>query len=48
MKLWSDFYDLVIPELPGCLLAVADGALHQAAITFCEQSLGSVVTTLRI
>lgn len=39
MKLWSDFYDLLMPELPGCSLAVADSALHQAAITFCEQSL---------
>ncbi|HJT51957.1 MAG TPA: hypothetical protein VJ734_08465, partial [Nitrosospira sp.] len=31
--------DLVMPELPGCPLAVADSALRQAAITFCEQSL---------
>jgi hypothetical protein len=39
MKLWSDFYDLVVPDLPGCPLAVADNALRQFAIAFCEQSL---------
>jgi hypothetical protein len=39
MKLWSDFYDLVMPDLPGCSLAVADNALRQFAIAFCEQSL---------
>jgi hypothetical protein len=39
MKLWSDFYDLVVPDLPGCPFAAVDSALRQAAITFCEQSL---------
>lgn len=39
MKLWSDFYDLAVPELPGCPLAAIDSALRQSAIAFCEQSL---------
>ncbi|SCY26002.1 hypothetical protein SAMN05216420_10424 [Nitrosospira sp. Nl5] len=39
MKLWSDFYDLVVPDLPGCPFAAVDSALRQAAIAFCEQSL---------
>jgi hypothetical protein len=39
MKFWSDFYDLVMPDLPDCPFAAADSALRQSAITFCEQSL---------
>jgi hypothetical protein len=39
MKLWSDCYDLIAPDLPGCPLAAMDSALRQAAIAFCEQSL---------
>jgi hypothetical protein len=39
MKLWSDFYDLVVPDLPGCPFLMIDNALRQAAIAFCEQSL---------
>jgi hypothetical protein len=39
MKLWSDFYDLIVPDLPGCPLAIVDNALRQAAILFCEMSL---------
>ncbi|SOD41725.1 phage adaptor protein [Nitrosovibrio sp. Nv4] len=39
MTIWSDFYDLVIPDLPGCTFSAADSALRQSAITFCEQSL---------
>ncbi len=39
MKLWSDFYDLAIPDLPGCPYVAIDFALRQAAISFCEQSL---------
>lgn len=39
MKQWSDFYDLLVPDLPGCPLAAVDSALRQAAIAFCEQSL---------
>lgn len=38
-KLWTDFYDLVIPDLPGCPFLMIDNALRQAAIAFCEQSL---------
>ncbi|MDQ3186902.1 MAG: hypothetical protein M3Q16_10710, partial [Pseudomonadota bacterium] len=40
MKLWSDFYDLVMPDLPGCPSVVVDNSLRQSAIAFCEQSLG--------
>lgn len=39
MKLWSDFYDLTLPYLPGCPVAALDSALRQVAIDFCEQSL---------
>jgi hypothetical protein len=39
MKLWSDFYDLIIPDLPGCPIGALPVALRQAAIAFCEQSL---------
>ncbi|SEM74843.1 hypothetical protein SAMN05216404_10146 [Nitrosospira multiformis] len=39
MKSWSDFYDLLMPDLPGCPAAAADSALRQSSIAFCEQSL---------
>lgn len=39
MKGWSDFYDMLMPELPGCPQAAADHALRQSAVEFCEQSL---------
>jgi hypothetical protein len=39
MKLWNAFYDLVVPDLPGCPLVVVEAALRRAAIAFCEQSL---------
>jgi len=39
MKPWRDFYDLMMPDLPGCPSAAADSALRQSAIAFCEQSL---------
>lgn len=39
MKPWSDFYDLTMPDLPGCPFAAVDNALRQSAIAFCEQSL---------
>jgi hypothetical protein len=38
-KLWSDFYDFIVPELPGCPFGVIDNALRTAAILFCEMSL---------
>lgn len=34
MKLWSDFYDMVLPDLPGVLNANVDIALRQSAIEF--------------
>jgi hypothetical protein len=39
VKLWSDLYDLVIPDLPGCPFAAVNSALRQSAIAFCQQSL---------
>jgi hypothetical protein len=39
MKLWSEFYDFTLPDLPGCPVAAIDIALRQSAIEFCEQSL---------
>jgi hypothetical protein len=39
MKPWSDFYDLLSPDVPGCPQAAQEQALRQAAIAFCEQSL---------
>jgi hypothetical protein len=39
VKLWSDFYDFVVSDLPGCPFAAIDVALRQAAIDFCSQSL---------
>lgn len=38
MRPWSDFYDMVMPELPGCPRAAIDNALRESAIEFCEQS----------
>lgn len=38
MKAWRDFYDLVVPDLPGCPMAAIDIALRLGAIAFCEQS----------
>lgn len=39
MKLWSDFYDSLLPDVPGCPFGSADYALRQSARDFCEQSL---------
>lgn len=39
MKPWSDFYDLLGPDVPGCPFAAQEQALRQGAIAFCEQSL---------
>lgn len=39
MRPWLDFYDLAVPDVPGCPLAMLDSALREAAIAFCEQSL---------
>jgi hypothetical protein len=39
VKLWSDFFDLVIPDVPGCPFAAVEVALRQSAIDFCSQSL---------
>lgn len=39
MKPWSEFYDLLSPDVPNCPQAAQDYALRQGAIAFCEQSL---------
>ena len=39
MKEWGGFYDMLMPELPGCPQAAADHALRRCAVEFCEQSL---------
>lgn len=39
MKLWADFYDSLMPDVPGCPYVAATFALRQSAIAFCEQSL---------
>jgi hypothetical protein len=39
MKTWANFYDYVLPDVPGAPTAAVDLALRQAAIAFCEQSL---------
>jgi hypothetical protein len=37
-RLWSGWYDAVLPEVPGCAIAVADFAIKRAAIEFCVES----------
>jgi hypothetical protein len=39
MKPWSDFYDLLSPDVPNCPQPAQEQALRQSAIAFCEQSL---------
>lgn len=39
MKPWSDFYDLLAPDVPGCPFEAQKQSLRQSAIAFCEQSL---------
>ncbi len=36
MKLWSEFYDLTVPDLPGCVNPMIDLSLRRAAIELCE------------
>lgn len=38
MKPWSDFYDLLSSDVPGCPFGAQLYALRRAAIDFCEQS----------
>ena len=40
MKLWSEVYDLVMPDLPGCPFAAVNSALRQSAIVFLRAIFG--------
>lgn len=39
MKKWNDFYDYLLPHVPGCPLAMADLQLRMAAQRFCDKTL---------
>lgn len=36
---WADFYNEVMPDVPGCPTPLADNAIKNAAIEFCERSM---------
>lgn len=38
MKLWTEFYDTLLPDVPGCNPAMANVALRHAAREFCERT----------
>jgi hypothetical protein len=38
MKLWPDFYDQYLGDVPGCTYFMAENELRQAAREFCERS----------
>lgn len=38
-KFWTDWYDEVLPDVPGCSQKVAKNAIRNAAIEFCERTL---------
>jgi len=50
-KVWADFYDNVLPDVPGVGLAFADHVIKETVIEFCnrtliwEEDLATVVTT---
>lgn len=44
MALWVQFYDLIVPDVPGCPFPAIDVALRQSAIAFAEQSLAYKAT----
>lgn len=37
-KLWTDWYDELLPDVPGCNETIASYAIKRAAIEFCERS----------
>lgn len=39
MKAFSEFYDLLLPQVPGCPLPMADLHLRMAARVFCSETL---------
>jgi hypothetical protein len=45
---WADFYNEVLPDLPGCTTALADNAIKNAAIEFLERSMAWRVETAPI
>lgn len=42
-KAWSDWFDEVLPDVPGCPQNVASNAIKNAAIEFCERGLAYIV-----
>ncbi len=38
-KAWSDFFNWVLPHVPGCAQTVAEDAIREAAIDFCDSTL---------
>jgi hypothetical protein len=39
MKAWAEFYDTLLPDLPGCTPTMANVALRHAAREFCSKTL---------
>lgn len=39
MKPWAEFYDSLLPDVPGCTPAMANVALRHASREFCERTL---------
>jgi hypothetical protein len=37
-RLWSAWYDAILPDVPGCPAGAADYAIKRAAIDFCDRS----------
>ncbi|MGH9931419.1 MAG: hypothetical protein ACREA9_19605, partial [Pyrinomonadaceae bacterium] len=42
-KIWSDFFDNVLPEVPGCPQAYATHQIRRSAIDFCGRSYAWLV-----
>lgn len=38
MKLYAEFLDNVMPDLPGCTVEIAENAIRSAAIEFCRRT----------
>lgn len=42
-KTWAKWFDEVLPDLPGCPANVAENAIKNAAIDFCERSFVYII-----